>query len=87
LPKITLLKLAPLQMPTPITLHLDFAQDIKALYQLAKSDVLLVEPLGRLQSNEELTPIGVHARVGHRQNSCFVVRDRERLVREFTPVD
>jgi hypothetical protein len=40
-----------------------------------------------LQSNEELTPIGVHARVGHRQNSCFVVRDRERLVREFTSVD
>jgi len=49
--------------------------------------VLAIEPTGDYGGDEELGPVGVGARVGHRQEEGLVVRELEVLVGELVTVD
>mmetsp|Transcript_23988 Transcript_23988/g.59555 ORF Transcript_23988/g.59555 Transcript_23988/m.59555 type:complete len:284 (+) Transcript_23988:144-995(+) len=61
--------------------------DIQALDDLAKDDVLAVEPRRLDGADEELAAVGARARVGHRERARARVLQLEVLVRELLAVD
>ena len=66
---------------------LDLLDDVKALDNCAKDDVLAVEPRGLNSGDEKLGAVGVLAGVGHRQQARSVVFQLEVFVRELGAVD
>mmetsp|Transcript_62886 Transcript_62886/g.167235 ORF Transcript_62886/g.167235 Transcript_62886/m.167235 type:complete len:264 (+) Transcript_62886:135-926(+) len=61
--------------------------DIQALDDLAKDDVLAVEPRRGGDRDEKLRAVGVGARIGHRQQADRRVLQVEVLVRKLSAVD
>jgi len=66
---------------------LDLLDNIHALDNLAKHNVLAIKPLGLGGTQEELTAIGVGSSVGHRKDSRSGVLELEVLVLELVSVD
>ena len=66
---------------------LDGGDNVKALGYVAEDGVLAVQPCGFHRAEEELGSVGVWAGVGHGENTCASVLEREVLVGEFFTVD
>lgn len=62
--------------------------NILTLNNLAEHSVLAVEVRGRAKGDEELTAVGVRARVGHAESALALVSERwDELVRELAAPD
>eukprot|EP00042_Codosiga_hollandica_P035282 m.260347 g.260347 ORF g.260347 m.260347 type:complete len:274 (+) comp54600_c0_seq5:162-983(+) len=66
---------------------LDGSDDIHAVNDVAEDHMLAIEPVCLCSAEEELGPVGIGTRVGHREDTCTGVLQREVLVLECAPVD
>ena len=66
---------------------LDLGEDVHAISDLAKDDVLAVEMRSWTEAEEELRSVCTWAGVGHGKNTPHVVSVFEVLIRKLSPVD
>ena len=67
--------------------RLNGADDLHSLNDLAKDDVLAIEPRGGDGGDEELRAVGVGTSVGHREEAGASVLELEVLILELGAVD
>mmetsp|Transcript_92423 Transcript_92423/g.198126 ORF Transcript_92423/g.198126 Transcript_92423/m.198126 type:complete len:311 (+) Transcript_92423:168-1100(+) len=68
-------------------MSLDFLDNIHAVHDLPKNDVLTVQPFGLGRAKEELGAVAVLTRIGHRQYSRAGVLEIKVLILELGAVD
>lgn len=65
----------------------DLLKDVHTLLNLAKNDVLTIQPAGNGGGNEELGTVGVGSSVSHAQQTGFGVLKLEVLIGKLFTVD
>jgi hypothetical protein len=65
----------------------DLVHHVESLHGTSKDSMLVVEPGSLLRGYEELTAVGVGARVGHGQSVGFIVSQTRKLIGELASPD
>lgn len=69
------------------SISFNLLDNVVAFGDLSKNDVLLIQPRGLSDRDEELRTVSVGSRIGHRQQTFFIVLFREVFIRELLTVD